>query len=262
MNYLREVQYRDDRNVEARINLHERFSVNPRGWHRWVFERLAIPPDASVLELGCGPGTLWAKNRDRIDPSWRLTLSDFSSGMVGVARQTLADVGESFQFACIDAQAIPFADAGFDVVIANHMLYHVPDRERALREIRRALRLGGVLYAATNGHAHLRELDDLAATVGYDHEMILSAMEFGLETGRAQLERFFVEVAIARYEDGLVVTQPEPLMDYIASMSTARSFDASALATVRAHVESVIAAEGAFRITKNSGLFTARHAAA
>ncbi|HUI25285.1 MAG TPA: class I SAM-dependent methyltransferase [Candidatus Kryptonia bacterium] len=155
---------------------------------------------------------------------------------------------------------IPYDDASFDFVIANHMLYHVPDRDRALGEIRRVLRPGGTLYAATNGHAHLRELDELAAGVGCDHEMILSAVKFGLETGAAQLQRFFTYVQVSRYEDALVVTEPEPLMVYIASMSTAASFDDATLATLRAQIESVIATEGAFRITKDAGLLTAHRA--
>ena len=260
MDYLRDIQYRDGRNVGARIDLHERFSVNPQGWHRWLFEQMTIAPSSHVLELGCGPASLWAKNRDRIDSTWDVTLSDFSPGMVETSRRALSGVSGQFRFACIDAQAIPYDDAYFDVVIANHMLYHVPDRERAFGEIRRVLRPGGTLYAATNGHAHLRELDELAAEVGYDREMILSAIEFGLETGLPQLQRLFAGVRVSRYEDALVVTESEPLTAYIASMSTAASFDAATLATLRAQIESAIEAEGAFRITKDAGLFTARRA--
>ena len=260
MNYLRDVQYRDGTNVRARIDLHERFSVNAQGWLRWLFEQLAIAPNSRVLELGCGPAMLWAKNRDRIDPTWQLTLSDFSPGMVEAARRAVVDIAGQFGFACIDAQAIPGDDVSFDVVIANHMLYHVPDRDRAFSEIRRVLRPGGTLYASTNGHTHLRELDDLAAGVGYDREMILSAVEFGLENGPAQLQRFFIDVRVSRYEDALVVTEPESLMAYIASMSTAASFDDATLATLRAQIESVVAEHGAFRITKDAGLIMARRA--
>ena len=258
VNYLRDIQYRDGRNLSARLELHERFSTNRYGWHRWLFDQLMIPAGARVLELGCGSATMWGKNRDRIDPTWDVTLSDFSPRMVEATRRALEDINGRFHFACIDAQAIPYADARFDVVIANHMLYHVPDRERAFGEIQRVLRPDGTLYAATNGHAHLREFDELAAAVGYDHEMILAAIEFGLETGLAQLQRFFGDVRVARYEDNLVVTQAEPLMAYIASMSTAAALDEAAMARVRAHIESTLATHGAYRITKDAGLFTAR----
>lgn len=259
-NYLRDVQYRDGTNLSARMSLHERFSTNRTSWPRWLFAQLVLAPKSRVMELGCGPANLWVKNRDRIDPTWEITLTDFSPGMVEAAREALADHDSQFCFAQADAQSIPHDDASFDAVIANHMLYHVPDRERSFSEIRRVLRPGGVLYAATNGHAHLRELDELAASVGYDHEMILSAVEFGLETGLPQLQRFFVDVQVSRYPDALVVTETEPLMAYIASMSTAVSFSETTLTTLRTQIDSAIAARGAFHITKDAGLFVARRA--
>jgi cyclopropane fatty-acyl-phospholipid synthase-like methyltransferase len=63
---LRDGQYRDSRNLSARINLHERFSTNPLRWHRWVFEHLRLPESARVLELGCGTSNLWKQNAERI----------------------------------------------------------------------------------------------------------------------------------------------------------------------------------------------------
>src|SRR5439155_6255128 len=135
----------------ARMGLHEQFRVNPYGWHRCVFDRLDLAPNTRPLELGCGPGVLWSENPDRLPTGWEVVLSDFSPGMVHEARQKLRGRASTFRFAMADAQAVPFAPASFDAVIANHMLYHVPDRAKALNEIRRVLRPGGRLYAATNG---------------------------------------------------------------------------------------------------------------
>src|SRR5207249_3059431 len=128
--------------------------------HRWVFDRICLPAKARVLELGCGPGTLWRENGERIPADWEITLTDFSPGMVQEARHNLRDVPRNFAFALADAQAIPYPSGSFDAVIANHMLYHVPDRERALSEVQRVLQPGGRLYAATCGQTHLRELHD------------------------------------------------------------------------------------------------------
>ena len=95
-----------------------------------------------VLELGCGPGHFWRDTRDLRPAGWRVVCSDLSPGMVAEARAALA--GEAgLSFAAADAQALPLADASFEVVMANFMLYHVPDRPRALAEICRVLRPGG-----------------------------------------------------------------------------------------------------------------------
>jgi len=78
--------------------------------------------------------------------------------MLEEAQESLHDSLCPFTFAVVDAQAIPYPDAHFDAIIANHMLYHVPDRPKALAEIRRALKPGGHFYASTLGANHLREM--------------------------------------------------------------------------------------------------------
>ena len=144
--YLRRHQYADSRNLDARFQLHDRFSVNQYGWHEWVFDHLQLPGRARVLEIGCGPGLFWQKNASRRPASWDVTLTDLSPGMLADARRALASPGATHRYATADARHLPWPDAQFDTVIANHMLYHVPDRPRALAEIRRVLRPGGRLY--------------------------------------------------------------------------------------------------------------------
>src|SRR5215207_10478349 len=154
-NYLKNNQYKDASNLAARARLHSRYSRNPYGWFKWQFDLYQFAPDARILELGAGAGWLWAGNADRIPAGWQITLSDFSPGMLDEQRKALSDVPHAFQHEEIDAQAIPYADATFDAVIANHMLYHVPDRAKAIAEIRRVLKPTGTLYTATNGLKHL-----------------------------------------------------------------------------------------------------------
>ncbi len=72
-------QYKVSSNLEARIYLHQRFSVNPLGWHRWVFNQLNLRPEAVVLEVGCGAGQFWLDNAGRIPARWRFVLTDFSA---------------------------------------------------------------------------------------------------------------------------------------------------------------------------------------
>jgi SAM-dependent methyltransferase len=258
--YLRAEQYRDAANLRARMALHERFSVNHYPWQRWVFDRLNLPAQCRVLELGCGPGKLWLENADRLASGWVVALADYSSGMVREARQGLREANlkavsaPAFTYVNLDAQSLPFAGASYDVIIANHMLYHVPDRARALAEIRRVLRPGGRFYAATNGETHMRELDELLALAGQAPRG-LPANHFTLESGAAELAGVFAQVTLGRYDDGLVVTEAAPLVAYLASELR---YTAADQARIAATVDRELAARGGtLHISKSSGLFTA-----
>jgi ubiquinone/menaquinone biosynthesis C-methylase UbiE len=244
---LRE-QYATDDNLQARIALHARFATNPH-WAEWLFEREQGGPGARILDVGCGPAVLWRANLDRIDPSWTLTLTDFSPGMLEAARRA---VGDRAEYHVADAQALPFADDSFDVVVANHMLYHVPDRPAAFREIRRVLGPGGAFHASTIGRAHMGELAALVPGWMFGRH----AEAFGLETGPPQLEPFFGDVRVESFPSELAVTEAEPALAYVRSTRPGRAAD---LAGARAAIEAAIARDGAFRITTSSGVIGCRN---
>jgi len=245
---LLEEQYRDDSNLRARIDLHARYSTNPEGWFEWLWAREAPSSGARVLEVGCGPAEMWRVVLDRLDPTVSLTLSDFSPGMIEAAR---AVVGARADYIVVDVQDLPFADESFDVLIANHMLYHVPDRPRTFAEFVRVLAPDGVLDASTNGRGHLRELQELVP----DWEFSQHMEEFGLETGVEQLAPFFSDIRVEGFEDHLEVTEVEPVLAYIRSSNTYRNQD---LGSARRTVEAALARDGVFRIAKRHGVITAR----
>ena len=240
-------QYATDTNLRARIDLHQRFSTRQEDWHRWVFERVAPQEGARVLEVGGGPAELWKKNVDRIDPSWQLTLTDQSPGMVESARGILGDRAE---YAVVDVQGLPFADESFDVVLAHHMLYHVPDRSRAYAEVRRVLVPGGAFHAATNGAGHLDELFALYDAPAHEY---LEA--FGLETGPTQLAPFFTDIRVERFDGELRVTEVEPVLAYIRSSP---AYDGQPLDEAARVVSGAISHDGAFRIGTRVGLISCR----
>jgi ubiquinone/menaquinone biosynthesis C-methylase UbiE len=240
-------QYATDQNLSARISLHAAYSVNGH-WFEWLFDREAPGPGARILDLGCGPATLWRVNRERLDTSWSLTLADLSAGMIEAARQGL---GERATYVVADAQELPFPAGSFDIVIANHMLYHVPDRPRAFAEFRRVLVPGGAFHASTNGRGHLAEL--AALIPGQNEWSYVEA--FGLETGPEQLEPFFADIRVERFADALAVTEVEPVLAYVRSTSRYRGDD---LTSVRENVEAAIARDGAFHVTKSQGVISCR----
>lgn len=251
--YVRD-QYRDSSNLDARIALHERFSTAEQDFHEWVFDHFDFPAHARILEIGCGTGLLWSKNRARISTTWHLTLSDLSLGMIERARATglRADLLQS------DAQSIPFPTGYFDAVIANHMLYHVPDLPRAMAEIHRVLKSNGKFYAATNGNAHMREYFQLVSDLlGIVH--MGEYTQFTLENGTEQLAKYFASVQRFDFDDSLVITEVEPLVAYAMSGFIGKQLTGSQHeGALRQAVAERIARDGAFRITKAAGMFVAR----
>lgn len=137
--------YRTADTLNARSQIY-RYNEDPYPWQCRVFDHLALPKRCRVLELGCGPGKLWLEKADRLPSGWAITLTDLSPGMLQEARRTLAGVGSRFEYALADAQAFPFPANCFDAVIANHMVYHVPNKPALFAAVRRVLRPGGRFY--------------------------------------------------------------------------------------------------------------------
>jgi len=256
--FLLSDQYKDASNLDARIQLHRSFSTNTYGWFRWVFDQFDLPPVCRVLALGCGPANLWVKNLDRIPAGWEVTLTDFSPGMVEQAQENLGNSGRPFAFEIVDAQSIPYDDASFDAVIANHMLYHVPDRAKALSEMLRVLRPGGRLYTSTVGETHTQELFEIIGRFDPEGKFQHEVPSFTLGNGAAQLAPWFSEITPHRYEDDLEITAAEPLIAYVMSMAEAKSvFTDDKLPALVEYVEQELATQGTIHITKNSGGFEA-----
>jgi SAM-dependent methyltransferase len=160
------------------------------------------------------------------------------------------------RFATSALPDLPFASDAFDVAIANHMLYHVAERPRALRELRRTLRRGGLLLATTNGAAHLRELGELMRELGI--EPLALSRAFSLENGAAQLRPVFAQVRREDYLDRLRATDPDLLLDYMASVGPAAGAAVAARRNeMRASIAARIARDGVFEITKSTGAFLA-----
>ena len=259
--YLRDVQYRDGAKLAARANLHIKYGTAATPWFVWVVNQLGWPRAAEVLEVGCGPGWLWVEAAPELPSDLELMLTDLTTGMVNEA---VARVGESGRFRfvqarVVDAQELPFEDASFDVAVANHMLYHVPDPGRAVAELARVLRPTGTLIAAANGRRNLAELWAIRAKV-FDVSPVPETTErFGRESGEAMLRSRFRVVAWHDYPDELLCTDPADVMAFLTSSppgEDASTVQRDRLADeVRARFE---ADDGTLRVSKKTGLFLCR----
>lgn len=256
--YLKSDQYKDSSNLDARVAIHQRFSTNSYGWMNWVFDHLLkLPTNAKILELGSGPGYLWRDNSHRIPSTWDIALSDLSAGMLDSAWRNLVVTGRAYNFKEIDAQAIPFGDETFDAVIANHMLYHVPDRPKAIGEIKRVLKSDGRFFATTVGDNHLKEITDWFRQIHKSKVWESFSNLFTLENGLDQLKTFFPNVTVSRYEDNLHVTELEPLIAYFRSGVRAGELSEDEFMKLQNELAKELKEKGKIFITKDSGLFEA-----
>lgn len=255
------VQYQNSSNLEARIALHRDYSTSTISWYAWLLEQyLAIDPNSSILELGCGSAAFWTANVDHIPADWEITLTDFSEGMVADAQRNLADSTHHFTFKQADIQNIPFPDASFDCVIANHMLYHVPDIPQALSEVRRVLKPNGIFFAATNGENHLKGLKEPLRDADPDYyAQVVDFWKspFRLDNGKDLLEPHFSDVKLLPFENSLHVTNGQAIIDYYLSMSSEPISDES-MRRLHDIIDDQLEKNGAIDIPKETGLFICR----
>jgi SAM-dependent methyltransferase len=250
-------QYADDRNLRARQRIWEcqepYFDIVG-----WVLGLVGLRPGMRVLDAGCGNGLYLRALADR---NVRAVGCDLSAGMLRASGYPAV--------ACADVTYLPLRGGTFDVVMANHMLYHVPDRAAAASELRRVLAPGGVCIAVTNGQRELLSLRSMTeqavrrVTPGWRMRRATDA--FGAENAAAQLSGAFGSVTCVRpaSRPPVVIRDAELAADYVASWSsfyqdqTARPWPDVA-ADVREQVQSVIDRDGAFTTYGDPAAFICR----
>lgn len=249
-------QYRNSTNISARIRLHRLFSSNKQGWFPWIYEQCQITEGMKILELGCGNGRLWIENKAKLPADCEIILSDISEGMIRDVRREQSLQDDRFSFAAFDCHAIPYEDASFDLVIANNVLFYCKDVDRVCSEVGRVLKPGGRFVCGTYGVAHMQEVSRLVTQ--FDDRITLSGENlyehFGKENGAQALAPYFAEVDWQQYEDALIVTQAEPLIEYVLSChGNQNQYILEKYNKFRKYVEGQI--RNGYTITKDAGIF-------
>jgi SAM-dependent methyltransferase len=250
-------QYADDRNLRARQRLWQ-YQTPFFDVVGWVLSLAGLSPGLRVLDAGCGNGEYL---RALAGHAVQAAGCDLSMGMLRSAgHRSLLNA---------DIAALPFQDGTFDVVLAAHMLYHVPDRHVAVRELRRVLAPGGVCIAVTNGRRHLHSLRSLVErsvrTAAPGFQMRSATQAFAAENAAAQLAAAFESVTCIRPagEAPVVIRDATVAADYVASWATfyqdqiARPWP-EVVEDVRQDVQAVINHEGAFVVSGDLAAFVCR----
>jgi SAM-dependent methyltransferase len=202
-------EYADEERLAARIAAQQQAFTGPDP-RQVAFEAVAEGEPQLVLEVGPGRGELAERIKRELDA--RVVAVDQSERMVELteARGIEAIVG--------DVQDLPFRDGIFDVALAAWMLYHVPEVDLAIRELRRVLRPDGRLVAVTNSVDSMQELWSM---VGHASEY-----PFGAENGEWSLLRHFTIVRRRDVRGTLTFPDREAAHRYVsASPTKARGAD-------------------------------------
>lgn len=260
--------YATEEPLAVRIRTHKLYTQPKGDFHAWVLDHVPWRGDERVLDIGCGSGAYVDPVGQRLGRGGHLLAGDISWGML----RDLASKSLPAYVALLngDAMRIPLPDSCCDVVLANHMLYHVPQIEEAVAEIHRVLRPGGYFVAATNARdamqAFITEVTDACHTLGYPIEIppTPARVHFTLENGWALLKPFFPDVEQDALESALVFSEAGPPVAYINSLRHIYGPQLphelaweTLIAQVERQIRSRIAAQGEYRVAKTTGVFIA-----
>ena len=219
-------QYEVSDNLQKRINLHA-YSTAKEPWFAWVLEGLELKPGMKILELGCGTGALWTSQKELLPEDLEIVLTDLSEGMLEAAKSEISQFHEYFdakriRFVFLQLQAEDFVsqDRQYDRILANHLLFYIPDEKRpqVLENCAKALKEDGMFYTSTVGCSHMKELHELVQE--FDARIKMPkwlTKSFTLENGGEQLQKIFAKVDVEEHKDDLLVPDVNAIYHYVES---------------------------------------------
>lgn len=264
-------QYATKKNLQTRVDVHRLYSLVPFSFYDWALNHIGFSGSERVLDAGCGSGAWLFPLADRLSQNGGSIVGvDLSEGMLSnIANE--AKMRPNIELHIGDVQNLLFPDDSFDFVMANFMLYHVPDINQAIRELKRVLKPGGKLMTATNSQSSMGPLWELHVQcqrkAGIPEGIVLRSVpyvRFSLENGPEFLRLHFEWFESNVLYDALKFTDSQPLMDYYSSgfmklgdtdNQTSDDQWQSVYDFIREQVDNIIERDGCYSLPKTGGFF-------
>ena len=250
-------QYKDGKNLQTRISLYEKYSINATNYTTWIHENYKFFEGCQILEFGTGTGKDWKDRITDLPSNCSLVLSDFSKGMVDELKSSFGS-NKQVEVMALDIQKTDFEDHSKDFIIANSMLYHVPDIHQAMSEVSRILKSNGTFYAATAGNKTIFQYLKETYLKTNSRITLPKGITFTLENGAESLEKHFKQVEVAKYVNRLEVTDTNDLVDFFYSMSAIEGLEESDRADIYDYYEKQKNSKGVIAIEIEYGMFIAK----
>ena len=256
-------QYKSDTNLKKRISIHD-YSTADTEWFHWLFEREQIKVGMKILDIGCGAATFWSRVADLLPKDLEIHLVDYSDGMLASARNVAKEIVDKYPEKNLrfviekrDAADFSYPTSGFDLIMANHMLYHVARESRLelYKKIKSLLAKGGRFSCTLIGQQHMRDLHDFIGEYYPSVKYPSGGFDIWLETAKEELDSYFNVVSVEEQKNDLYVPDEELILNYVASYSE----EASKLVngdkeSFYKHVQSKMDDDGYFFIHKSTGV--------
>lgn len=251
-------QYQDGKHLNTRVSLYDKYSINTKSYTDWIHENYQFFEGCQILEFGTGTGKDWTNRIADLPKNASLVLSDFSQGMVEALKERFGH-HEQVEVMALDIQNTAIEGYSKDFVIANSMLYHVPDIDQGIREVSRILKGNGTFYAATAGNQNMfKYLKETYLKVN-PRITLPKGITFTLENGAHYLEKYFKHVEVVRYINRLEITNTHDLVDYIYSLSSIEGLQESDRAEMYDFYEGQKNSRGILEIEIEYGMFIAKN---
>ena len=264
-------QYIKSDNLEKRINIHE-YSTSDVNWHDYLLDKCDIKEGMNILDIGCGNGLLWYRERNLLPDNINIHLVDNSKAMLDSAKQIhfsekdfYTDKNIKFYYHICDASNInelsEINSKKFHRIMANHMLYHIDDSDRKLLlgAVNAMLTDDGKFIASTIGKNHMKEIFELA----HEYDKNVKAPEwfsrgFNLENGKEQLDEFFSSVVMFYHDNNLLIPGWRAIYDYLCSLpGIEKVMRKNKEASVK-FLKNRVTESKPFFISKSTGVFVAK----